>query len=95
MGDHRHIGLAQSGCRLDQRIEYGLQIEGRAADHLEHVGGGGLLLQRFAQLIKQASILNGDDRLICKILHQRNVLGAKGQNLLTKDLKDTDQFALP
>ena len=23
-----------------------LQIEGRAADHLEHVGGGGLLLQR-------------------------------------------------
>ena len=31
---------------FDQRIEHRLQIEGRAADDLEHVGGGGLLLQR-------------------------------------------------
>jgi hypothetical protein len=29
---------------MDERIEHGLQIEGRAADDLEHVGGGGLLL---------------------------------------------------
>ena len=29
---------------FDQRIEHGLQIERRAADDLEHVGGGGLLL---------------------------------------------------
>ncbi len=29
-----------------KRIEHRLQVEGRAADHLEHVGGGGLLLQR-------------------------------------------------
>src|SRR5215475_15756613 len=47
--DHR-VRLAQLGRRLDQRVKYSLQIEGRAADHLEHVGGGGLLLQRFAQL---------------------------------------------
>ena len=32
---------------IDQRVEHGLQIEGRAADDLEHVGGGGLLLQQF------------------------------------------------
>ena len=30
---------------LDKRIEHGLQVEGRAADHLEHIGGGRLLLQ--------------------------------------------------
>ena len=30
----------------DKRIEHRLQIERRAADDLEHVGGGGLLLQR-------------------------------------------------
>ena len=48
---------------LDQRIEHRLQIEGRAADDLEHVGGGSLLLQRFAQLVEQAGILDGDHRL--------------------------------
>ena len=31
-----------------ERLSTALQIEGRAADNLEHVGGGGLLLQRFA-----------------------------------------------
>ena len=31
---------------FDQRVEHRLQIEGRAADDLEHVGGGGLLLQQ-------------------------------------------------
>src|SRR5262249_30810164 len=41
------VGLAQSRCRLDQGIEYRLQIERRAADDLKHVSGGGLLLQRF------------------------------------------------
>ena len=43
--DVRTFRLAQSGGRLDQRVEHRLEIEGRAADDLEHVGGGGLLLQ--------------------------------------------------
>src|SRR5262249_55032290 len=47
----RPVGLAQPCRRLDQRVEHGLQIEGRAADDLEHVGGGGLLLQRFAEIV--------------------------------------------
>ena len=42
--DRRHIRLAQPGDRLDQRLEHGLKIEGRAADDLEHLGGGGLLI---------------------------------------------------
>ena len=45
------VRLAQPGRQFDQRVEHGLQIEGRAADHLEHVGGGGLLLQRFGQIV--------------------------------------------
>ena len=57
------IGIAQPRRRLDQRVEHGLQIEGRATDDLEHVGGGGLLLQRFAQLVEQAGVLDGDDGL--------------------------------
>src|SRR5262245_13553095 len=58
------IGLTQSGRRLHQRVEYRLQIEGRAAYNLEHVGGGGLLLQRFAQLVEQACVLDGDNGLV-------------------------------
>src|SRR6516164_3733548 len=38
------IRPAQPRCRFHQRIEHRLQIEGRPADHLEHVGRGGLLL---------------------------------------------------
>src|ERR1700730_1879496 len=33
--------------------------------------------------------------VFCEILDQRYVLGAKGANLLTENLKGTDQFALP
>jgi len=47
---HRPIGATESGGRLDQRVEHRLQIEGRAADDLQHVGGRGLLLQRLASL---------------------------------------------
>ena len=44
-GTHAPVRLAKSRGRFDQRVEHGLQIEGRAADDLEHIGGGGLLLQ--------------------------------------------------
>ena len=68
------FGLAKPCRGLDQRIEHRLQIESRAADHLEHVGGGGLLLQRFAQLVEQAGVLDGDDGLPCEILDQLDLL---------------------
>ena len=65
------VRLAELRGRLDQRIQHGLQVERRAADDLEHVGGGGLLLQRFpeivgafAQLAKQPRVLDGDDGLL-------------------------------
>ena len=36
--------------RSDERIEYHVQVERRPADDFEHVGGGGLLLQRLVAL---------------------------------------------
>ncbi len=42
--------IAKTSGRLDKSVEHGLQIEGRAADDLQHVGGRGLLLQRFAAI---------------------------------------------
>src|ERR1700730_15059331 len=43
-----HFGAAEMRGGLDERVENGLQLGNRAADHLEHVGGGRLLLERFA-----------------------------------------------
>src|SRR5262249_24271676 len=46
----RDVGLAQSGRRLDESVEHGLQIERRAANDAEHVGRRSLLLQRLVAL---------------------------------------------
>jgi hypothetical protein len=63
----RAVRLAQPCRRSDERIENGLQIECGAADHLENIGGGGLLLQRFTQLVEQPRVLDGDDCLTRKV----------------------------
>ena len=65
----RAFGRAQASGRLHQRVEHGLQIEGRAADELEHVCGRGMLLQRLAKLVEEACVLNRDNRLGGEILH--------------------------
>ena len=69
-----HIGFTQPRGRLDQRVEDRLQIEGRAADHLEHIGGGGLLLKRFAQLVEQARVLDRDHSLSGEVREQLDLL---------------------
>src|SRR6516164_11564969 len=46
------IRLAQPHRRFRQCIENDLQVERRAADDLEHIGSGGLLLERFAQVAR-------------------------------------------
>src|SRR5204862_1476538 len=89
-GDMPDVGLAQSGSRSDQRVEHGLQIEGRAADDLEHVGGGGLLLQRLAKLAEQPRVLDGDDGLRGEALHQLNLLVRERAHLLTVDADYAD-----
>ena len=65
--------------QINERIEHGLQIERRAADDLEHVGCGGLLLQRFAQLIEQAGVLDGDDSLMAKLVTSSICLSVNGR----------------
>src|SRR5262249_49788981 len=46
----RVVGAAQLPRGLDQRFQHRLQIEGGAAEDLEHVGGGRLVLQRDGKL---------------------------------------------
>src|SRR6476469_8179043 len=80
--------------RLNKGVEHRLQIECRATNDLKHVGGGGLLLQRFAQLVEQARILDGDDGLRGEVLNQLDLLIGERPKLLAEDAEGTDQFAL-
>src|SRR5262249_20418627 len=66
--DERSVGIAQPRRRPDKGTRHRLQVKSRAADDLQHVGGGGLLLQGFPQLVKQAGVLDGDDSLLREIL---------------------------
>ena len=70
-------GAAEFDRGGDQRIEHRLQIERRAADDLQHVGGRGLQLQRFLEIVglgldrvEQAHVLDRDDRLVGEGSHQ-------------------------
>src|SRR6516225_2993076 len=84
------MGLAQPRRRFDQCIEHELQIEGRTADHLEYVGSGGLLLQRFAQLVEQPRVLDGDYRLGREVRDQFDLLVGKWTHLgaINRDRSD-------
>ena len=69
--DRPLVGLAKPRRGLDQRLQHGREVERRAADDLEHVGGRGLLLQGFAEFagafllrLEQPHVLDRDGRLV-------------------------------
>ena len=71
--------------RLDQLLaaahdllEHRLRIGHRAADDLQHLGRGGLPLQRLLRLVEQPRVLDGDQRLVAERLGQRDLVGAEG-----------------
>ena len=88
------VRLAKPDRQFDQCVQHCLQVEGRAADDLEHVGGRGLLLQRLAQLVEQPSILDGDDGLSGEVGEQLNLLGRKWSHLLAVNGKGADELIL-
>src|SRR5262249_48519286 len=54
--DHSVLSVTQPDGVLDERFEHRLEIEGRAADDLQHLGRGGLLLQRLGKLPRERGI---------------------------------------
>ena len=50
-------------------VEHRLKLAWRTGDDAQHLGRGGLLLQRFAQLVEQPGVFDRDDGLISKILN--------------------------
>ena len=95
------FGRAQARRRLHERVEHGLQVEGRAADDLEHVGGRGLLLQRFTQvfrarlhLFEQPHVLDRDDSLVGEGLKQLDMMVGKRAGLCARDADLPDRHAI-
>jgi hypothetical protein len=70
-------GATDTRGGLRDRLEHRLEIGGRAADDAEHVAGRLLLLDGLGQLsvarlqlLEQADVLDGDDRLVGEGLQQ-------------------------
>src|SRR5262249_56066616 len=47
------VGATKAASRFNKRLQHRLEIEGRAADDLEHICRGGLLLPPLPQLVTQ------------------------------------------
>ena len=88
------IGPANAHRVFQHSLEYRLELTRRTADDLEHVGGGRLLLQRFAQLIEQPRVLDGDDGLRGKVRDKLDLLVGKRSYLLAVDDDAADQLAI-
>src|SRR6202043_1101503 len=91
-------GAAQARSSFTEGVEHRLQVEGRAADDLEHVAGRGLVFERFfeiagalAQFAEQPRILHRDHRLRRKVLKERDLLIGKRPSLLAVNDKNTDE----
>src|SRR5262245_56429566 len=78
---HHIVNSTNPGGGLHDGVEHGLHVGGRPADDAEHLGGGGLMLQRLAQfcvalldLFEQPHVLDSDDRLVSEDLQKVNLL---------------------
>ena len=74
---HRHPA-EQALAAGDDGVEHRLRIGHRAADHLQDLGRGGLLLQCLTRLVEQAHVLDGDHRLVGESPGQRHLLVVEG-----------------
>src|SRR5262245_51083137 len=84
------LGIAQPRRRLGQCVEESLQIKRRTTDDLEHISGGGLLLQRFAQLMEETGVLDSDHGLGSEVRYQLDLLLGERPYLLSVDRDDAN-----
>ena len=98
-GDNAIGRIAELDRRSSQAVEHRVEVERRATDDLQHVGGRSLLLQRLAQviglglyLVEQPRVLDGDRRLIGESLNELDLAWRKGFGLGTPEAENSDQL---
>ena len=72
--DYAPIGAAQGAGRGHKRLQDRIEIECRSADHLEHLGGCGLLLQSLLCFVEEVGIVYRDDGQIRERPRQLDVM---------------------
>ena len=82
--DIPELSVADANGSLQHGLEHRFKIARRAADRLEHVGRGRLLLKRFRQFpralllrLEQPRVFDGDDSLVGEGGQERDVLVVK------------------
>jgi len=99
--DEPDLGVAELDRALRDDGEDRLEIGGGAADHLEDITGGRLLLQRLRQLAvallqlrEQAHVLDGDDGLVRERLKQGDLGVSERRDLGAPELDGADRHSL-
>src|SRR6516225_8435682 len=87
----RKLSATQPDRAFCDRIEHWLNIGRRTRNDAEYFRRRRLLLQRLSELIEQPRVLDGDDGLRSKVLHQFDLLVGERQNFLTIDDNRADQ----
>src|SRR6516164_6263661 len=90
----RLVGTAEARGGFHQRVDDCLEVDGRAADSLEHVCGRGLLLKGFPQFLEQPCILDRDDGLFGEVAEQLDLLIRERTNFLAEYIDAPDQFGV-
>src|SRR5215831_5656570 len=88
------IGPTDASRAIQHGLEHGCDLARRAGNDTQHLRRRGLPLQRFPQLVEQARVLDGDDRLAGEVLDQLDLLVSERAHLLTIDGDRTDQLTL-
>src|SRR2546422_9473880 len=68
------IRVAEARRAFGDGFENWLQLKGRAADDLQHLAYGRLLLERLLRFIEQAGVLDRDSRLVGERFHQTDLI---------------------
>ena len=73
LADQEHallVAREQALAALQDLLEHRPAVGDRAADHAQHLGGRGLLLERLLGLVEEARVLDRDHRLVGEGLEQ-------------------------
>ena len=99
--DRAVAGVAEAGGRFGEGVEHRLQIEGRAADDLQHVAGRGLVFERLLEVVGASLQFaiglgagDGDDRLLGKGLQQCDLAVREAADLSTTQRHRADRRAV-
>src|SRR4029077_17279068 len=72
------LGIADARRVFQHLLKHRLKLTGRAADDLQNFRCRGLLLERFAEVVEQPRILDGDDGLLREVLDHLDLPVGKG-----------------